>query len=384
MKRFLLLVSIIVAMGFAVLFVADYMMLRKYWSLIAPVAFQTIQRDWNSNRGNINVVVEAIGFGDVIGFEYRWHTREWREIRLTRTGECQPEQVNSAVVAAYRTGDCYLYETVITDLLPGQFTLQLRLDDFWTKLARPNDFVSVDYVGVGDVFVISGQSNSVGYAQHQQAYYSPIFKAALYTREGRWVELSDNADMVAGIVPGFNSVSLPRFGSPWPLVATRIMAFTNAPVAFIPTGVGGVDISSWYDDQSLYQYLVDHTSQSQARPRYLLWHQGENDAIFGRSEEAYRVDLLDLATRLAEDLDVKMIVAVLGPNGYATEENTEAIRSATLQADMQSEAITLGPDFSDVVLTIDPVHFISQEEVDLQAERWFEALINVGLPPSDQ
>ena len=129
------------------------------------------------------------------------------------------------------------------------------------------------HVGVGEVFLVVGQSNASGSAV-------TLFVADSNVRIGQ-IEPSGTIAWRSGDdpqVPGGG-------GSVWPEVGRRLQERLSVPVAFVNVAVGGSSLADWKpgDENFLRMVKVIVALQPQS-VRAILWHQGESD---GKNSETY-------------------------------------------------------------------------------------------------
>lgn len=168
----------------------------------------------------------------------------------------------------------------------GWYSLQLRI-------RRKGDVIAsaqVEHVGVGEVFVISGQSNSANHGEERQ---KTLTRRVSSFYKGRW-QLADDPQ------PGASGGG----GSFVPPFADAIVAKLNVPVGIVATGVGGSSVREWLpkgtrfphpptvegnvrmlpngeweSKGALYDNLVARMKSLGPNGfRAVLWHQGESDA----------------------------------------------------------------------------------------------------------
>lgn len=346
--------------------------------LVGPAPYQTFQRDWQTNQGAILLAVDAIGYAETLPVEVRWGDTTPQIVELRRTtAACRPDSITA--LADRASGRCVHYEGLTGALPAGQATLAIRLEPGAQGLRPGEDITEVPWVGIGDVFVLGGQSNSLGWGLERQPYVAGRFTATVYSFAGEWRALSDEL-----LNPYYTA------GSPWPVLAAQIMVYTQVPVSFIPTGYPGVGIEAWRAGSELYTFLVGQVRGSGAQPRLMLWHQGETDATEGESAWDYCRALVDFAARVYTDLQIETLAASLGPVGQAggadgevdsiPAANLDAIRDGIVCAWDLSPYVLEGPTLADVRL-VDGTHFATDAELRLLAQHWFERLVEIGLPP---
>ena len=179
---------------------------------------------------------------------------------------------------------------------------------------------TTDYIGVGEVFVIAGQSNSTFFGQTPQ--HSATGKV-VYFDGANWSLCQDPLSVVDPQSAG---------GSPWCLIGDDIVNGYGTPVAMMPTGWGGTNIEQWQKDSPtspngpgvLYARLVERMRQFGPNGvRALLWHQGESDAALGTSGATYASKLQAIidGTRSNGGFTVPWIIAqVAYPGGTAAQQ----------------------------------------------------------------
>ena len=219
----------------------------------------------------------------------------------------------------------------------------------------------IEHVGVGEVFVIAGQSNSANHGEEKQRTKTGLV-AALHN--GRWQLANDPQPGASGSGGSF----IPPFGD---AIADRF----KVPVGIIPAGVGATSVREWLpggtrfpnpptltgrvtelasgeweSKGTLFESLVAQVKQLGPRGfRAVLWHQGESDA---NQKDASRTLPGELYRKFMEQLirDTRREVGWESPwfvaqASYHTPEDAGSpdIRAAQ-QALWKSGAAFEGPD----------------------------------------
>lgn len=253
----------------------------------------------------------------------------------------------------------------------GQGTLQL---------ATTKRSASQTYIGLGDIFVVAGQSNASGRLTNSQSYSHATLRAANFGNNYSWQNLADPSDSASGQVDTVSSDSSPAAaGSMWPLVATSYMAARSAPCAFVPCAKGGTTSTQWLpgvnhqDRTTLYGSMVYRALQTGAK--CILWWQGEQDAFNGVSTATYQANLAAIISALATDLPgVKFMPAKLHLGNTYSDGNASNIQTAiaNIWAAGYSNVVA-GPDFS-AMRSESGDHFSSNGAASTVAGMWWSAL----------
>jgi hypothetical protein len=147
----------------------------------------------------------------------------------------------------------------------------------------------VAFFGVGEVFVVAGQSNSTNFGEERTTIGDD--RVAAFDGE-RWWIASDP-------MPGVQDTS--DGGSPWPLCGELLRKSLGVPVAFASCGFGGTSLKQWQkgfgEKAGLYDGLLQRV-RALGEFRAILWHQGESDAHAGMKAEEY----VELFSKLRRDL----------------------------------------------------------------------------------
>jgi pimeloyl-ACP methyl ester carboxylesterase len=168
----------------------------------------------------------------------------------------------------------------------GWYRLEVRVRHASTIASE----ASVEHVGVGEVFVIAGQSNSANYGEERQ---QPKTGLVASFHDGKW-QLANDPQLGAGgsggsFIPPFGDTLVERFKVPVGIIATGVggtsvrewlprgTQFPNPP-----TGTGNVNrlaTGEWESKGTLFENLVSRMKQAGPHGfRAVLWHQGESDA----------------------------------------------------------------------------------------------------------
>lgn len=140
----------------------------------------------------------------------------------------------------------------------------------------------IDHVGVGEVFVISGQSNSTNSGETPTVTQTQMVSSYSGTN---WKLANDPQEGV---------LDFSILGSPWPAFGDQMYREYGVPVGIASTGRGGMAVDEWRPPVSqCYVWMMDRVKKLGVGGfRALLWHQGEADAPLSATEYSARLKLI--------------------------------------------------------------------------------------------
>jgi lysophospholipase L1-like esterase len=136
---------------------------------------------------------------------------------------------------------------------------------------------AVEPVGVGEVFVVAGQSYATNSNDEKLTVTDPQKRVVAFdTAKGTWGAANDPQPAPDGS----------KDGSSWPPVGDALVKEFGVPVAFANVAFGGTATSQWMPDGALHRRLVA-AGESLGTFRAVLWQQGESDVIAKTATEKY-------------------------------------------------------------------------------------------------
>jgi hypothetical protein len=238
---------------------------------------------------------------------------------------------------------------------------------YWLALAGGKRRRRTVPFGVGDVFVIAGQSNAAGHGDGFIADRSRL--VAMRGEPGDWA-LADHPERLP---TGTGT------GSAWPTLGELLASYDHVQIGFIMVAVGGTSTEQWQPAGDFYPVL--QRALSGRRVRAVLWHQGESDPGPGSTTERTYQNMVTLIEQSRADAGWRVpwyvAVATYPPDTpNIPEQNRQAVRAA--QAALSKVGLTLpGPDTDIYVpgsMRYDGVHF-GQVGLVVHALLWFRALV---------
>jgi hypothetical protein len=145
----------------------------------------------------------------------------------------------------------------------------------------------VEQLGVGDVYLVAGQSNAANWGESLKISRSG-FASMMDPETGEWQRLRDPQPFTDGLS-----------GSTWPEFADLLAEKAGYPIGIVNTAIGGTLIEQWqpgklsYGNQPLFDRLLKAAKglRSVSGFRLILWHQGEGDLGFDATYSSYFISL---------------------------------------------------------------------------------------------
>ena len=194
---------------------------------------------------------------------------------------------------------------------------------------------TVEPFGVGELFVVAGQSYAVGANDELTKIDDPAGRVVAYdTINATWRVAND---------PQPNCGD---GGTIWPATGNLLLPIAQVPIGFANVAVGGTASRQWLPGESLYDNLAA-AGKSLGRFRAVLWQQGESDVIEHRSTEYYVANLTKIRESLATHWGFEppwlLAKSTLHPTVYNDPEGEARIRAAIDQL-WQRPGFRPGPD----------------------------------------
>lgn len=328
--------------------------------------------------------VESISITSPSEYQVFQRTGTTADISISGTYFGTPSAIEASFNGgAYATIDAApsggTYSGILSNQAQGQGTLTVR----FTNSVSTQGYKT--YIGIGEVFLVTGQSNAEGQGTSNQSYSSSDgFKAAMFSNAYQWKELVDPFDSNVGQV---DSVSYDAvYGGSWVLpLATLLMNQLHVPVAFIPCPLSGSGIIEWsaganhQDRSTLYGSATYRGLNATNGLRANLYWQGEHEANVGAGTDmdtaTYQGYLSDLVDDWYTDLGIPTMPVKLQNSSGLPDLNEGYIRTAVANVETANPTHCLtGPDFSDIA-SDDAYHLKSTAKLQTAADRFYAALV---------
>ena len=340
------------------------------YRITSPVEYQIIQRDSNNTAWVEIQVTTSLPVSKSGLLEYRLDkNKTWEKL----SGEWKNQNHLSRLKMP----------------AGGWYGLEVR------EGVNPNNYSQVVQFGVGEIFVVAGQSNSGNYGEKKQATQTGLVSAFDFEKK--------NWQLAIDPQPGAGG----RGGSIMPLLGDLLVREFEMPIGIIAYGQGGTSVREWLPQGSRFRNpptienkvrkIKDGEWESLGKVypgfiermkafgkngfRAVLWHQGESDAnqkdptrtLAGPLYEKYLTQLIE-RTRVELDWPIPWFVAQASYH-VPGDESDPNIRVA--QAALWKKCVALeGPDTDQLKGNLrgrngQGVHF-SDSGLHAHAKKWAE------------
>lgn len=279
-----------------------------------PTERAIYQRD-NNNYANVKVSIEYSGTGEVSAKLY----------------DGDKELGETAVLTK---GEGNTYEGSIANVPGG---------GWYTLIVNAgSESKTVEKVGVGEVFITGGQSNSCNFGGEKTTAQSDLV-SAYNPNTNTWQHCEDSQPSESGFNTGNGG------GSAWPSMGDALTQKTGVPVGFVSTGVGSAKI----EELRTKHYFAIKNAINDLKPygyRAFLLHQGEADTD-GTNREKYLTSLQQLIAQTREDAGYNLNWCIAQVSyAWSNYNNTKKMESMkeTQRAACNDETIFVGPTTDDL------------------------------------
>lgn len=137
----------------------------------------------------------------------------------------------------------------------------------------------IHHIGVGDIFVIAGQSNSAGYGK-DPIFDPPELGVHLLKNSGDWDLATHPMNESTKTIHEENTEASNPGHSPYLSFAKYLKRELGYPIGLVQAALGGSSLSAWNpeEDGVLYRSMLKTINSLDSGIKGLLWYQGCSDA----------------------------------------------------------------------------------------------------------
>ena len=208
----------------------------------------------------------------------------------------------------------------------------------------------IHHIGVGDVFVIAGQSNAAGRAKNPVAD-EPELGVHLLRTSARWDLATHPLGETTGAVHTGHYENHNPGHSPWLHFAKRLHRELGYPIGLVPCAYGGAPLRWWNPEENgaLTANMLAMLADYDLHPKAVLWYQGEAEGYedsAGTYPERFAATVACIRRALAQPdlpfLTVQLNRCVEGPT-EALDRQWGLVRQAQRQAMYTIPHVTVVP-----------------------------------------
>ena len=233
----------------------------------------------------------------------------------------------------------------------------------WYSIEAPRIKV-VKHFGVGDVYIMAGQSNMSGYGR-DFAIDPPVLGVHLYATSGKWDiathPLNDGTDTIYPLNYEGSTETCPGLS-----FGRTLKERLNVPIGLIAAALGGSPLRRWdiAEDGDLYKAMLQRVEDIGTGVKGIIWYQGCSDSDRAGS---YYDRFARFAAQCRRDLgDIHIITVQL--NHWAGSKGDEAMDRAWAEVKDAQRRIAQDLDYVHIIPTTglalsDGIHNNSESNV---------------------
>lgn len=322
-------------------------------------------------------------------------------VHISGMSDLKLDKIEARLVPIQSTqGEMQDWQVIATDIKFGDFVGELPHKGGWYSLELRgvinNQIVSnakLNHVGIGEVFVVAGQSNAEGFKRFNPKDAQDDRVNCLNYQ--KFYSISETPEYKDFSHVDGNSKMAPLGDSPWAWgeLGDKLAAKLNVPILFFNCGYEGTKLNDWilsikkipnhhsgygflFENNTPYSYLriVLQNYCSRLGVRAVFWQQGEADS--DTPEDWYASNLKFMIDQTRTDTGKKLSWVVARTSLTFTNKTWQNVINAQNKVINQSDLIFPGP-YTDSIQNPRPegVHFTNEGISDL-ATAWNKYLPN--------
>lgn len=267
-----------------------------------------------------------------------------------------------------------------------------------TRLVPPGHTPSVwsprgdmrHFIGVGDLWVIAGQSNSAGYGR-AAVVDAPQLGVHLFRNSEQWSLAAHPLNESTSIAHTVNQEPTNPGHSPWLYFAKQVQQATGHPIGLVQTSMGGSPLIDWNPTAGpapLWKNMKHCIAAVGGKVRGVLWYQGESDTGTDELVGGYGLQFIKMVgewRKVLKNSELALVTVQL--NRHLPEGDEDRDRRWSMVREQQRR---LASHFYNLVVVPsidlpldDEVHISSQGNIQL-GERAARAALNAFYGKSVQ
>jgi len=222
--------------------------------------------------------------------------------------ECNIDGENWSVLLDIPAGGPYTITSSMTEMK----------NENWSEWGTRGDIIS--HVGVGDIYVIAGQSNSAGYGK-DFIYDPPEMGVHIYKNNKSWTLATHPLQDSTGAVSNPNRDIANTGHSLYLSFAKYLKRDLGYPIGLVQTSQGGSALSAWNpeEDGILYRNMIERIEECGGKIKGVIWYQGCSETNKGEDSQSYIERFSLMRENLFRDLKCEDIPFIVFQISYCND-----------------------------------------------------------------
>jgi len=293
-------------------------------SLIQPQPYQVVQRDAVAPGAGVGMV-QVSGLLSANSDNCTW------SFRAVPTVKDANSEVPWEPTGIHRDGEQFAASVQVA--AGGWYRFEFRGERDGRTVCEG----AVEPIGVGEVFVIAGQSYATNTNEERHNVQDKQRRVVAFDSATNSWRVAYDPQPTPDRSDG---------GSIWPPLGDALAKDLNVPIGFANVAWGGTSSQQWMPGEQLHQRLVA-TGKTLGRFRAVLWQQGESDVISKTPTDKYVANLVEIRKTAAEAWGFEpcwlLAKSTHHPTVYNDLEGENRIRTADDEL-VKLPGFCLGPD----------------------------------------
>ncbi|BBH22125.1 hypothetical protein Back11_34700 [Paenibacillus baekrokdamisoli] len=203
----------------------------------------------------------------------------------------------------------------------------------------------IHHIGVGDLWVIAGQSNAAGYGKGP-IQDPPQLGIHLLRNNGSWDLASHPFNESTASIHYENREGANPGHSPFLAFGKMVQQETGSPIGLLQTALGGSPLKAWNPDEDgyLYRNMMQIIASAGGKVRGILWYQGCSDCNPEESS-SYLVRFEKMVQHIRHDLNaVDLPILTVQLNRFTDPASIESNQSWGKVREAQRQAALIIPE----------------------------------------
>lgn len=204
----------------------------------------------------------------------------------------------------------------------GPYTIHTSMTEMkgenWSEWGTRGDIIQ--HIGVGDLYVIAGQSNSAGYGK-DFVYDPPEFGIHIYKNNKSWNLATHPLQDSTGAESNPNRDGANTGHSLYLSFAKYLKRDLGYPIGLIQTSQGASSLAAWHPDEKghLYRNMIQRIKECGGKIKGVVWYQGCSETGDIKNAESYLERFRVMRDKMFEELNVENIPFIVFQLSYCND-----------------------------------------------------------------